>query len=261
METTPKISVVTVCYNAVKTIEETILSILNQTYPNIEYIIIDGGSTDGTVKIIEKYANRLAYWVSEADNGIYDAMNKGIEVASGQYINFMNAGDKFANMSALQNVVNKIKSDAKIIVCDWCDIIRTGKIYRHPLDISYLKRDILCSHQASIISLDYHRSHRYDTSFKFCADYNFMYQAYFRDNLKIEYIPVCLSYYRNDEGLSASNIYRLEREKLRIWTGKRLKNRITIESINTRRFIWRLVRKVLPESIILKITQYNLAHK
>ena len=87
----PKISVVTVSYNAVETIEETILSIINQTYDKVEYIIIDGGSTDGTVDIIKKYADHLAYWVSEPDKGIYDAMNKGIDVATGDYINFMNS--------------------------------------------------------------------------------------------------------------------------------------------------------------------------
>ena len=72
----PLISVVTVAYNAVATIEQTILSVINQTYPNIEYIIIDGGSTDGTVNIIKKYMDHIAYWVSEPDKGIYDAMNK-----------------------------------------------------------------------------------------------------------------------------------------------------------------------------------------
>ena len=77
-----KISVVTVCYNAVKELERTMLSVLNQTYDNVEYIVIDGGSTDGTVEIIKKYAGRLAYWVSEPDTGIYDALSKGIKVAN-----------------------------------------------------------------------------------------------------------------------------------------------------------------------------------
>ena len=88
-----KITFITVCYNAIDTLEKTILSIINQTYPNIEYIIIDGASTDGTVDIIKKYEHKLSYWISEPDKGIYDAMNKGLKRATGDYINFMNADD------------------------------------------------------------------------------------------------------------------------------------------------------------------------
>ena len=100
------ISVVTVSYNAVSTIEQTILSVINQTYPHIEYIIIDGGSTDGTVDIIKKYADKIVYWVSESDKGIYDAMNKAIDVASGDYVNFINAGDKFCSLHILEKVMS-----------------------------------------------------------------------------------------------------------------------------------------------------------
>ena len=104
MQTKPLISVVTVCRNAADTIEATMLSVLNQTYPRVEYIVIDGGSTDGTADIINKYADRLAYWVSEPDRGIYDAMNKGIAVASGDYVNFMNAGDRFCGDDVLHRI-------------------------------------------------------------------------------------------------------------------------------------------------------------
>ena len=103
----PLISVITVSYNAVLTIEQTILSVINQTYLNIEYIIIDGGSTDGTVNVIKKYADKIAYWVSESDKGIYDAMNKGIAYSHGEYCNFINAGDKFCSSSILKHVSEK----------------------------------------------------------------------------------------------------------------------------------------------------------
>ena len=91
----PIISVITVCYNVASTIEKTMLSVLNQTYKNLEYIIIDGNSTDGTVDIIKKYAERLTFWISEPDKGIYDAMNKGIVKATGKFLIFMNAGGEF----------------------------------------------------------------------------------------------------------------------------------------------------------------------
>lgn len=100
MKNNPLISVVTVSYNAVGTIEQTLLSVINQTYPNIEYIIIDGGSTDGTVDIIKKYADEIVYWISEPDKGIYDAMNKGIKKANGEWINFINAGDSYYDKKA-----------------------------------------------------------------------------------------------------------------------------------------------------------------
>lgn len=91
----PLITVITVVYNAEKVIEETIRSVIAQTYQNLEYIIIDGGSTDKTLDIIKKYENRIALWISEKDRGIFHAMDKGIDLAKGKYINFMNAGDRF----------------------------------------------------------------------------------------------------------------------------------------------------------------------
>ena len=90
-----KVSVVTVCYNAVNTIEETIQSVVNQSYDNIEYIIIDGGSTDGTADVIKKYADRLAYWISEPDKGMYDAIRKGMNRATGDVCCYINSDDFF----------------------------------------------------------------------------------------------------------------------------------------------------------------------
>jgi glycosyltransferase involved in cell wall biosynthesis len=81
--------------------------VISQTYPNVEYIIIDGGSTDGTLDIIKKYEDYIDYWVSEADKGIYDAMNKGVDLATGQWINFMNTGDRFYDENSIEEVFSK----------------------------------------------------------------------------------------------------------------------------------------------------------
>ena len=92
--TNPKLSVITIVYNNAIAIERTMLSVLNQTYSNIEYIIIDGASTDGTKEIVKKYAERIAQFISEPDKGLYDAMNKGLVLATGDYVLFMNSGDE-----------------------------------------------------------------------------------------------------------------------------------------------------------------------
>jgi len=111
----PLVSIITVVLNGEKYLEETIKSVINQTYPNVEYIIIDGGSTDGTVDIIKKYENYIDYWVSESDKGIYDAMNKGIDVILGEWVNFMNAGDTLASEEVLKKVFFTITKKCLLI--------------------------------------------------------------------------------------------------------------------------------------------------
>ncbi len=100
----PKLSVITIVYNNVKDIERTMLSILNQTYSNIEYIVIDGASNDGTLEIIKQYEHRIAKLISEKDKGIYDAMNKGLALATGDYVLFMNSGDEIYELKTVEKV-------------------------------------------------------------------------------------------------------------------------------------------------------------
>jgi glycosyltransferase involved in cell wall biosynthesis len=108
--------VVTVVYNGETDLEETILSVLTQTYENIEYIIVDGASTDRTLDIIKKYEGRIDCWISEKDNGIYDAMNKGVALASGERINFMNAGDRFWEESGTEHVIAPNKAEIQPVL-------------------------------------------------------------------------------------------------------------------------------------------------
>lgn len=120
----PKISIITPCYNMVNFLEETILSVLDQNYPNLEYIIIDGGSTDGSVEIIKKYESRLSYWVSEPDKGMYDAIQKGFSKASGDIYAWINSDDKYFSWT-LQTVASVFSSFATL---DWLISLRPGHI-------------------------------------------------------------------------------------------------------------------------------------
>ena len=112
----PLISIITVVFNGEKYLEETIQSVINQTYSNVEYIIIDGGSSDGTLDIIKKYEERIDYWVSEKDRGIYDAMNKGIDVASGKWLNFMNGGDEFYDNKVIENIFKNCSYEDEYVI-------------------------------------------------------------------------------------------------------------------------------------------------
>jgi putative colanic acid biosynthesis glycosyltransferase len=110
----PLISIVTVVRNLRHEIAETIESVINQTYPNIEYIVIDGGSDDGTLEVIHNYQKDIYQLVSEPDRGIYDAMNKGIKLASGDFITFLNAGDKYSNLNCLHELALKINENHSV---------------------------------------------------------------------------------------------------------------------------------------------------
>lgn len=108
MDNSPKFTIITITFNAARWLERTVVSILSQSYPNIEYLIIDGGSKDGTVDIIKQYAPGIAYWISEPDKGLYDAMNKGLKQATGDYVWFINAGDTLQSAATVQRIAMKI---------------------------------------------------------------------------------------------------------------------------------------------------------
>lgn len=166
-----KISVVTVSYNAAETIEETIQSVVNQTYDNIEYIIIDGGSTDGTVDIIKRYADRLAYWVSEPDKGIYDAMNKGLRAANGHYVYFLGADDIIADENVFCRLVKAIGNDSHSIYYSNVKFKHSGEIYPGPIKTNYRICLDNFSHQAIFYPAHIYKNKCYNTNYKLWADY------------------------------------------------------------------------------------------
>lgn len=168
-----KFSIITVCYNAEDCIEATMKSVLNQNHTNFEYLVIDGNSTDNTLKIINKYKEDIDVIVSEKDHGIYDAMNKGLKLANGQFVNFLNAGDSFCSNDILCLVNDKIKIDTQVVSGDFnllnLDTGLNKKIKTKKLNIKNLKRDFSACHQAIFINCKIAPS--YDKSFKIRADY------------------------------------------------------------------------------------------
>lgn len=204
MENMPLVSIVTVCYNAVDTIEETILSVINQTYPNIEYIVIDGGSTDGTKKIVEKYQHKIRRWMSEADNGIYDAMNKGIGFATGKWINFMNAGDTYYDEKTIEDFIMRVSPYTDIAYGDTMIKLAVGSFIQKAKDIDVLTNQMAFIHQAVFVKTSLHKNMPFDASYRSSGDYNFFYQAYMKKYV-FEYIPIIVANYNGECGVSVDN--------------------------------------------------------
>ena len=174
----PLVSVVTVTFNAIDTIEETILSVINQDYPNIEYIIVDGGSTDGTLDIIKKYESHLSKWISEKDKGLYDAMNKGLRLATGTWISFKNSGDYFAEKDSLSKLFSEeIPESVSFIHADCYRITEWGWKIEKPKDLNLYKQVMPIIHPATFVRTSYHKRHPFNTKYRVCADYDLVFNA------------------------------------------------------------------------------------
>ncbi len=175
-----KISIITISFNAVNEIEKTILSVINQTYNNIEYIVIDGGSTDGTVNIIHKYLNRIAYFKSEPDKGIYDAMNKGIRVATGKWINFMNAGDYFFKNNTIEELMLSVahSMDYDVIYGYLVHSYQYGNYIRKKIPLSLFPICMPFGHAATFVKTNLMKKMGFDCNYHIAADYDFFYKIY-----------------------------------------------------------------------------------
>jgi glycosyltransferase involved in cell wall biosynthesis len=174
----PFLSIITITYNSEKFLEQTIKSVINQGISDIEYIIIDGGSTDGTIDIINKYSNFISYWISEKDNGIYDAINKGIRASNGKYIGIINSDDWYEDgvFAKIEQIFNKSQID---IICGilrlWDDNIIMGVQGNTE---SFLKYGMI-SHPTCFVKREVYDSvGLFDINFKIAGDYDFMMRCF-----------------------------------------------------------------------------------
>jgi glycosyltransferase involved in cell wall biosynthesis len=207
-ENMPLITVVTVVRNGEKTLEETILSVINQTYTNVEYIIVDGASTDGTLDIIRKYDDRIDYWMSEPDNGIYYAMNKGIALSTGDYIALLNSDDWYET-NVCQVVVNEINRDRYEIYYAIARIInnKSDILYLHGSTITDISRQSI-AHQTCFISKEVYQDNKYSVEYKSASDYDFFSRLALK-GVKFKFIETIFVNYRL-EGMSDSYRGQLE---------------------------------------------------
>lgn len=170
----PLISIITVVFNGEKYLEETIQSVINQTYSNVEYIIIDGGSSDGTLDIIKKYEERIDYWVSEKDTGIYHAMNKGITLVSGKWLIFINSGDYIQNNSI--QIMFEHLNNSSIVFGDVK--YESGRIFKSSIDYKMNLKNTL-HHQSVLYGINCFKSiGLFDLKYKILADYNCNFSLY-----------------------------------------------------------------------------------
>lgn len=209
-----KLTIITINFNNKDGLHKTIESVVNQTFKDIEYIIIDGGSTDGSVDIIKENADKIDYWVSEPDKGIYNAMNKGIAQAHGEYLNFMNSGDVFYN------------NDVLMSICDfWDKDIVSGKniyeggihgFFKDEITMLDLYRKTL-PHQASFIRKELFNKRKYDESLKIASDWRFFVEALIFDNCSFRNIDNIICEF-DGKGISAQTPFKMiddEQESVR----------------------------------------------
>ena len=204
LERSVKVSIITIAYNSEKTIERTIQSVLSQKYHNVEYIIVDGGSTDGTVDIIKKYSSRITYWISEKDKGISDAFNKGVKLSSGDLICMMNSDD-YMPENAIEYVVNAYEEKFDIYYGDTIFVDKNGiSFYKKPKKLGYFKLTQPIFHQSTYISrCAYNKYGLYDIELKMAMDYELLYKMYL-GGARFKYVEKALSIF-SLQGLSGSN--------------------------------------------------------
>jgi glycosyltransferase involved in cell wall biosynthesis len=200
-----KLSVITINYNDATGLEKTIQSVIGQDFQDLEYIVIDGGSNDGSKSILEKYQSKISYWVSEKDEGIYNAMNKGIAKAKGEYCLFLNSGDYLAKSNVLSTMLGQ-ENNSDIIygnmIIDWGNgKLEYGKM---PSTITFHQMYVdTLWHPVSLIKRNlFEKFGKYNESYKMVADYEFFFNVIVMQSVSLHYVDMDVSVY-NMKGFSS----------------------------------------------------------
>lgn len=211
-----KISIVTINYNNKNGLIQTIESVVSQTYPFIEYIVIDGNSTDGSKKIIKKYEHHISYWISEPDSGIYNAMNKGVDKAVGDYLLFLNSGDYLHESTIIEKIVPYLGDHDFVIGKAQC--FPSGVIGWKDISLPFTLLDFYkggpVPHPATFIKKEIFRHYRYDEKLKIVSDWKFFLQTIIFSNCSCILIDEVISWF--EEGGVSSNSSLCEDERQQV---------------------------------------------
>lgn len=213
----PKVSIITINYNHAQALRTTINSVVQQTYSNKEYLIIDGGSADESVSVIKEFESHISYWISEKDTGIYHAMNKGIAASTGDYILFLNSGDVLNGKSALEDFITHPDFYGDIIYGDY-KFSNGEKIYPDKVTPYYFVKSSL-PHQSTLFKSDvFVKMGYFDESYKICGDRDFYLKCLLRDIFEWKHIKYPLAIF-DLEGLSNNLNYQQQKkqEDHRLW--------------------------------------------
>jgi glycosyltransferase involved in cell wall biosynthesis len=256
-----KITIVTIVFNGENYIGKTIQSVIEQDYLNIEYIVVDGNSTDKTKEIINKYLDKISIFISEPDQGIYDAMNKGANLAMGDWIIYMNAGDTFYEPSSISKISNLFNTDADVICAGTekilIDQLQTRHFQVYPGTIDQLWRQMPTCHQAIVVRTACQKKYQFDTSYQWCGDHEMLARMYL-DKKKFTMTNTLFCYFDCSGGQARSPlIYIKERWRLSrnlvpfrqriLYYGYEYFNYLVLGRIIA------LIKFFIPDSVILKL--------
>jgi glycosyltransferase involved in cell wall biosynthesis len=239
-------------------LESTISSIINQTYTNIQYIVIDGGSTDETLDILSRYKKNINVFISEKDNGIYDAMNKALSFCKGDWINFMNVGDTFYSNNTIELLfkVNYLNTD--IIYGNHQVMYPKYSINKKPILLTNIWKGMPIQHQSIFINTKVNNNFNFNTKYKFAADYDLIYNCYI-NKYKFKYVNEIISKV-SANGFSESNSIStyLEYKEISLKYNSNIFHKIYFTFLIPYRRIILILKDILISKILIKKMRYIL---
>jgi glycosyltransferase involved in cell wall biosynthesis len=263
---TPHISIITINFNHFQDLQKTFSNVISQTYQDLEYIVIDGGSKDGTVDFLKENIKFMRCWISERDNGIYDAMNKGTRLARGEWIIFMNSGDCFSHENTIEQIAPYLNRSNDVVYGGFESIVNDEYGYRvsqrQPEDLAQIWHQIPTCHQSVFVRRELQSQYPFDISLIWCADHDFLARLY-QLGSKFQEVPLVISKFDTSGG-KVRDLLTYTRERWSIcrkYFGKTLSRELFF--LNEYRGFWlqknvnQRIRNILPKEWVIASRKFR----